>query len=224
MLATEEQTAFTLQELIEHFGDDSPAVEAAKQLLREWQTDDGWYKTSLDEWKDALESMGFEDVDISFEGFSYQGNGASFTAGVDLGKLLLFMVSDLDESSDYHWAHKAINHKPCNGAYVWMWHVLESEEFDGMICAKIDRTDHHYSHKYTCKTEWDVCSAALLEDEINALLVSFMGEVEHLRLRLCDAIYKALEEDYDYLTSDEAILERAEANEYNFDEDGDLLT
>jgi hypothetical protein len=223
VLDIEEQTAFTLQELIDHFGDNSSAVEAARQTIREWQTGDGWYEDLIREWKDALEAMGFENAEISFSGFWCQDDGASFTAGIDLGRLVRFMVSDLDEESDHYWAYKLINHKPCDGAYVWMWHVMESEEFDGMVYAKIDRTESRYSHKHTCRTEWDISNFPEMDDEIHALLVSFMGEVEHLRLRLCDVIYKSLNDEHDYLTSDESILEYAEANEHTFDEDGDLL-
>lgn len=221
---TEEQTAFTLQELIDRFGKDSSAVKAAMDTVREWQTgDDHWFESTLEEWRNALESMGFGDPDISFGMFT-QGCGASFTAcGIDLHKLLLCMTGEIDESSDYCWAYKAINHKPWDGAYVWMWHVLESEELDCMISAAVRRTSHHYSHKGTCNTEWDVFSTVIDDKEIDALLISFMGEVEHLRQQLCDAIYRSLEEEYDYRTSDQNVLDAAEVNEYTFDEEGDYL-
>jgi hypothetical protein len=223
MIATEDKTEFTLAELIEHFGDRSSAVEAARQKLREWETSYEWHDDLIKEWVAALESMGFENAEISFSGFCRQGDGASFTAGIDLGHILRFMVSDLDKESDHYWAYKLIDHNPCDGAYVWMWHVMESEEFDGMVYAKIDRTKSRYSHKHTCRTEWDISNFPEMDDEIHALLVSFMGEVEHLRLRLCDVIYKSLNDEYDYRVSDEPLLETAEANDYLFDEDGDYL-
>lgn len=39
---------------------------------------------------------------------------------------------------------------------------------------------------------------------------------------LCNDLYRTLEKEYDYLTSEEAIIETIEANEYEFDEYGNL--
>ncbi len=220
---TRRKNAFTLQQLIGRFGDNSAAVEAAKDTIRAWNTEDDWYDTTIREWGEALDAIGFEGAEIQFSGFWSQGDGASFTSGVDLGKLVRFMVSEIDETSDYVWAFKAIRHTPYDGAYVWMWHVLQQDEFDGMICAKVDRTSRHYVHKYTCSVEWDMSNAAVVGEPIDALIKEFMEDVERLRLDLCKAIYKALADEWDYLTSDEAILEIAHDNEYLFDEDGDYL-
>ena len=38
-----------------------------------------------------------------------------------------------------------------------------------------------------------------------------------------DWIYKGIEEDYDYQTSDEAINESLSNGEYEFDEEGEML-
>lgn len=43
---------------------------------------------------------------------------------------------------------------------------------------------------------------------------------EQLRLDLCGAIYKDLEEEYSYRTADEQLAEDAEANDYTFDANG----
>jgi len=40
---------------------------------------------------------------------------------------------------------------------------------------------------------------------------------------LLNAYWKILYDDYEYLTSEEAIKETIEANEYDFDEDGNLV-
>ena len=37
---------------------------------------------------------------------------------------------------------------------------------------------------------------------------------------LCSWLYKTLEAEYDYMTSEAAIIETIEANEYEFDENG----
>ena len=50
------------------------------------------------------------------------------------------------------------------------------------------------------------------EDEVQTLLRDF-----------ADWIYARLEEEYEYRTSDEQVEESIRANEYEFDEDGDMV-
>jgi len=60
---------------------DNRAKEAARTWYREGNFDNNiWSETTLEEWKEALEQMGFSDVEIDFSGFWSQGDGASFTA------------------------------------------------------------------------------------------------------------------------------------------------
>jgi hypothetical protein len=53
-------------------------------------------------------------------------------------------------------------------------------------------------------------------------MLDALGIVEETRHNFCREIYRALETEYDYLTSEEAIIETIEANEYEFTEDGEL--
>lgn len=57
--------------------------DEAKENARSWYREDGlnydWWEYVIDEWKEELKGMGFDNVDISFSGFSSQGDGASFT-------------------------------------------------------------------------------------------------------------------------------------------------
>lgn len=68
------------------------AVERAKHWLQEAATDFDWYSCVLDFWEHALDQIGFENAEISFSGFWCQGDGASFTASVDLDKLVAFLA------------------------------------------------------------------------------------------------------------------------------------
>ncbi len=49
------------------------------------------------------------------------------------------------------------------------------------------------------------------------------NEIEDWRIEKCQEIYRALEEEYDYLTSEEQIEERLIANDYDFDEEGEIV-
>lgn len=52
--------------------------------------------------------------------------------------------------------------------------------------------------------------------------LNFIEQVEEWYVDLALAIYKALEKEYEFLTSREAIEERIEVNDYEFYEDGSL--
>lgn len=69
-----------------------------RALEREWDhqnSDEYWEEHIIDEWKAELEDMGFSDVDISYSGFSSQGDGASFTAdGFDFMKWVEWFMSN----------------------------------------------------------------------------------------------------------------------------------
>lgn len=68
------------------------AVEKAQSCLQEAATDFDWFSCVLDFWQHALDQIGFENANISFSGFWSQGNGARFTATVNLDKLVAFLA------------------------------------------------------------------------------------------------------------------------------------
>lgn len=70
---------------------------------RGWNVaDDFWAEYTIDEWKERLESYGFEDVDIAYSLGYGQGDGASFTAkALDVKKLCerRDLFADVQESA-----------------------------------------------------------------------------------------------------------------------------
>lgn len=74
---------------------DDGEKEAALEKHRDWNVDagSGWYDHVVGEWTEALERVGFRDVDVRFSGFSSQGDGASFTAkSTDVPKLVAALL------------------------------------------------------------------------------------------------------------------------------------
>jgi hypothetical protein len=59
-------------------------------------------------------------------------------------------------------------------------------------------------------------SSEKYEEEMEELCAEFKKDLEHEYLKM-------LRDEYEYLTSEEAIKETIEANSYEFDEDGDLI-
>ena len=56
--------------------------------------------------------------------------------------------------------------------------------------------------------------------KVRSLFNIFVEDAERLRLALCQAIYAMLEDDYEDRTSDEQLLDFAQANDYTFEANG----
>jgi hypothetical protein len=216
------------------------AVEKARSWLQEAATDFDWYSSVLDFWKAAFAQIGFEDAEISFSGFWSQGDGASFTASVELEKLVAFL-SDTIEPKDgveliegkeqfLPYVVHLLGHKPTNPKYR---RLLAMGEYIQDVA--VERTSHHYSHERTCRFTASLNADGHYEDtyktsdkwqwvsntpRVRTLFDGLVEDVENLRLRLCKAIYKMLEADYWDRISDEQLLDLAEANDYTFEANG----
>ena len=217
----------------------APGLDRASQLLREWATDDEfWYECTYDEWKRGLEQIGFENPQLAFSGFWSQGDGASFTATIDLAKMVDFLASDIDAKNEtdgedfreclaFRARHKA------NPAFRRL--LLVANFIGGLV---VERRGHHYAHWNTCTTlgslndrgEWSARTSHVRDDSVwqsttprvRALFDEFMAEIERIRENLAKALYRDLEADYEWATSDEAIAEMADSNGYTFTLDGRL--
>lgn len=212
MPRTIEKTVYTFDEL------DERAKDRAIQKYREMSAHDAIHKHIYEDAKTCFEFCGFADLEIQYSGFSCQGDGASFVgtwsaADVKPGQLKQHAPQDeeLAALDDEFAALKA--------------------RYPSMT-ATITRTDSHYCHEHTVTAE----AACYNEDNdpINGFvyesphwkLMETAGlvvadEFEELARRCMRWIYKQLEKEYDYQTSDEHIIDMIEANEMEFDENGD---
>jgi hypothetical protein len=86
-----------------------------------------------------------------------------------------------------------------------------------------------YYHEGCCSHTiyWEVNNGDLhWSTTFHQWLMSFADDFEwFLRDKyndLCQELYKTLEKEYDYLTSDEQIVEALRDNDYDFTDDGDM--
>lgn len=176
-----------------YFFDDlsDDAKEKALENYRDCNVEfDSWYEYVIDDHDGKLEEKGYTSPVISFRGFASQGDGASFTAGVNLEKWLK-------------------NHK----RKTYYKRLLSAESI-GDFTAKIIRTDHHYSHENTVRAEVE-CS-----DSVHSLAMELESELTRDVRELSREIYKALENEYFYQTSDESVKDTIISNEWTFTEKG----
>ena len=87
-------TVYTYQELLD-LGK-MPAIQKARDWLREAITSTDWWEYTLDTWRAALNQIGFNrDPNIDFSGFWSQGDGASFTFNIELALLARFLSTPI---------------------------------------------------------------------------------------------------------------------------------
>lgn len=91
----------------------------------------------------------------------------------------------------------------------------------GRISARIERIGSYYVHEYTrrlyLRDDLDEKQARLADIE------ALEEALEEIRIDFCHAIYASLRAEYEYLTSREVIIEKIEANNYEFTANGDLI-
>jgi len=176
-MRTEEINIYQFSELSEK------AKQKAIENRRYWNVEHNWWSFIYDQFKE--EHPQYEDCEISFSGFSSQGDGASFTFRLDSAYFEKW-VEGLDIPE---WKKAILTHY--------------TPEFTG------ERNTHHYSHKYTVS----IClsSEDHNRENIDALKFKYYHEfLELLRVEFyshCDELYRTLESEYDHLTSDECMKE-----------------
>ncbi len=203
------------------------AVDRSRQWLIEGVGHFQWWDFTWETWKNALDQIGFTDADMNFSGFYSQGDGASFTAKVDMGRLVEFLSTAYAPDEAILGTATGEEFRP------WIIHKigplridpqysgLMDERLPGSFSAEVVRKSHQYSHEYTCKVEfeWEGYEGDSAKQDL-ILLESFMMLAEDVRVRICKAIYKDLEEEWEYRTADAQLIEDSEANEYYFDQTG----
>ncbi len=207
--------------------------EKAKEKAKDWYrgNDNGldyeWWDASYESFQDAARYLGItidtktvrsvgsytkegkwdgnkqnsrEEDCIYFSGFSSQGDGACFYGRWDASKMkpLKELKADFGTAEELYRIH----------GKLWAF----KKQYPDAYCTST-KSSCHYSHERSTNLE------AVLGEEID------YNEATHKPLEECLVdfmkwMYRQLEAEYDYLTSDEAITETIRSNEYEFTEDG----
>lgn len=188
---------------------------------------DGWWDFI---YEDAIEkgvALGFHIERINFSGFYSQGDGASWVGSVDI----------------VPWLE---HHKPKCAKAIILRELIEAPAKWVSSITGINRSYSNYCHENTMYG--GTLDYADPEHEKGVLIggtgmlarVPYSELAENCRLvedyfpELAEEIlesakdyardiYKRLQDEYDYMSSDEYLAELCEANEYEFDEEGQLV-
>ncbi len=150
-----------------------------------------WYHSIIEEWTAKLEEAGYMDPEILFSGFCSQGDGASFTCkSLDWNKIMVGKYAGLLE--------------------------LANEYFTG----KVSRSPSiRYVHEKSTSVEI-YTNGATLTDEQEALVGELEKEINAWMVETNKTIYKELESDYDFQTSDDVVRECLINQEGMYEKDG----
>lgn len=180
---------------------------------------DDWWDCVYDNAIEDGLSKGFEIIRINFSGFYSQGDGASWTGSVDAIKWLEL-------------------NKPIDPLAHIMIALIEDEWIERRLA--ITKSNSRYEHSNTMvRDDWyrtvpvvnaeHVISSGMFEGAgVNNLLESLpdsyldelADEILQSAREYADDIYIQLRKEYEWLTSEECLIEMCEANEYLFDKTG----
>jgi hypothetical protein len=165
--------------------------------------DDYWFEYIIEDFK---ENEYFDIENVYFSGFYSQGDGAMFEYSGIKEKLFNEFLDTLNLSP----LRKDII---SNNIYIYA----------------SGKQKGHYYHENSCShdTNFNIDNFNWLRHErtykaLENILIDFEGYVIEKYKDICRNLYRTLEEEYNYQTSEEAIIETIEANEYEFEEDGKI--
>lgn len=170
--------------------------EKAIEKHRYYNTEDvAWWGDVYETYTKAMKALGFELGSIYFSGFSSQGDGASFTGHWQYNPKWRV---DLDKLEYGEWMRQDL---------IKFGLALQESK---RIAVRIEQ-DGRYYHEYTMRFDSEYNREFMPEnsddwegtwpygDETDGLYETFRNIARH--------IYRALRDEYEYLTSDEAIAE-----------------
>lgn len=180
------------------------AQRRALEDLYDINTQDSfWYEYILDDAKEIGAIMGIDIDQIYFSGSSPQGDDACFTGTYSYKKGAVKAVKEyapLDETL----------HKIAQDLFE-----VQKRNFYG-LSAIVSHSGHYY-HRYCTDiaVDYDSPNCQELSDEAESDIIDTLRDFMHW-------IHSSLEAEYYYLTSEEAIKDTIDANDYEFTENGKL--
>jgi hypothetical protein len=224
---------YTFDELSDHLKEE--AIEANRDINTYYD----WHEFVIEGFQEDLDDMGVGDVEVEYSGFYSQGDGASFTGKVEDMKLFLTKTLGMTQYSNEELDELPVAVKEKANGFI-----------DSLTIAFNRKYGSRYSHEETCQADtWcEILNNAFYDEEYPDGKIRFTDRVltgdpivfmdldhevskideaaEEWRSEQCRELYRSLENEYDYLQSDEAVAETLESNgtEFEVDEDGELVT
>ena len=165
---------------------------------------DEWWDCTYADFKEDMRRVGIDVTRMYFSGFWSQGDGACFEGGFD--NVLTYL--DHHHKDQYPMIRKLLEHE--GGLYV---HCDHSGNFYHENCTSFWVDCDTLTGMVDQPTEFHEQIVENWQQQLEREMDAFEQDVtEQWRTYMGD-LYSRLEEEYDYLVSDEAVWETIEANE-----------
>lgn len=173
-----------------------------------------WWDCTYEMFKERMAEQGILVTDIYFSGFYSQGDGACFEGYIEDTKKFLATNFKPDE---YPFIRKLLEHggdiKFSCGHFGHYYH-------ENSVAFDIDNDIFGYVLPIT--TDFHDQIVLAWDEALSLEMEEFTDDSKEIFRNNMRQLYRELEQDYDYLTSDEAVWEAIESNELNQgEEDGD---
>jgi len=189
----------------------------------------GWEDGVTEDFKEEMKNIGIDDITISYTGFNSQGDGASFTSD-DIDTRKLFDAVGIK-------SNKALNMEAADerssGENSEFYDLLDTMEDIGQVDRNrikpeelrvwIERTDSRHYHYNTVAARVEIWDEPDGWEEPYGFLDELGDKVTEYVRGLCKDLYRSLEKEYDDLTSDGSVKATLIDNDYEFDEEGNLI-
>jgi len=168
-----------------------------------------WADFVISEFKERMEAIGIYVDNVYWSGFWSQGDGAMFEGWVrDWGKYLAhlgytdpILVDTATNNWAYRWTHSGHYYHEYSVSYADEVFLVENPYTSGYYGGLPPPDEEVFRGQV-----WD---AAMGQQVMLALTEKIQEDLrDHMR-----DLYRQLEKEYDYLTSDEVVLEWLEAND-----------
>lgn len=193
----------------------------------------GWEDTTIDDFEEEVKEDGINDLEVNYTGFHSQGDGASFTSNdIDTRKLFNAVGIKSDDHLDMETPEEENSRISQNKELYDIFNDLKTlgvaKEFRNRIKPEeirvtIERIPSRYYHENTVRANVEIWDEPDGWEEPPNFTSELEDKITDYIRGLCRKLYRYLEEDYEYQTSDEAVQETIEANDYKFDERGNIV-
>lgn len=209
-MRTEEIKIYQFSELSED------AKEKAIEQFRDINVDSDWWDFIYSDFAALCKTIGV-DIDTKrtyFSGFSHQGSGSSFTTNY---VNVLDLINGINSEA---WKQYAPNEKLDFCKFEIDRRVMSAIE-NGGIDMGIEVRPSNSESSIRVSVSYRIINANTDTPLILTILETLETDIEQNMETLNSWLYRTLEKEYEYLTSDEAIKETIEANGYEFLESGE---
>lgn len=217
MTKTIEVTLYQFDEL-----EDKAKEKAANYYRENWMHHDWWDCTYECMKEDGLK-YGFHIKDIRFSGFWSQGDGASWCGAVRVKDWILSKPSKYQEHPTTQIVLALIEEGWVDEQVLVSFsssHYCHENTMD------VQGIDHHYRIEEDVEMADGMFKGAQVGDLIRIIdapqgvLYDMSGELKDAVIAFARTIHRELEDEYDHLTSEEAIAESYAINDVWFTEEG----